>query len=74
MLTDSKPHSQALRIKRICSSQQEFLSHTTKMIKQFKKRRYNRSLIEQQIDKTHLQEREQILIEEKKDTAITIPL
>ena len=44
------------------------------MIKQFKKRRYNRSLIEQQIDKTHLQEREQILKEEKKDTAITIPL
>ena len=44
------------------------------MIKQFKKRRHNRSLIEQQIDKTHLQEREQILKEEKKDTAITIPL
>ena len=38
-LKDSIPYSQALRIKRICSSQQE-LNHTAKMINQFQKRGY----------------------------------
>ena len=66
LLKDSIPYSQALRIKRICSSQQEFLSHTAKMINQFQKRGYNRSLIEQHIDKANLQQREQPL-KEKKD-------
>ena len=64
----SIPYSQALRIKRICSSQQEFLSHTTvKMINQFQKRWHNRSLIEQQIDKANLQEREQLFLKKKKE-------
>ena len=44
------------------------------MINQFQKRRCNRSLTEQQIDKANLQEREKILKEKKKDTAKTIPL
>ena len=65
LLKDSIPYSQALHIKQICSSQQE-LSHTTKMIIQFQKRGYNRSLIEQHIDKANLQQREQPL-KEKKD-------
>ena len=73
LLKDSIPYSQALHIKQICSSQQE-LSYTTKMIIQFQKRGYNRSLIEQHIDKANLQEREQLLKEKKKDTATTIPL
>ena len=47
LLRDSIPYSQALRIKRICSSQQEFLNHTPKMINKFQKCGYNRSLIEQ---------------------------
>ena len=34
-LKDSIPYNQALRIKRICSSQQELLSHTAEMINQF---------------------------------------
>ena len=54
LLKDSIPYTQALRIKRIFSSQQEFLNHIAKMINQFQKRGYNRSLIEQQIDKTDL--------------------
>ena len=57
LLKDSIPYSQALRIKRICSSQQEFLSHTAKMINQFQKGGYDRLLIEQQINKANLQER-----------------
>ena len=57
-LKDSIPYSQALRIKQICSSQQEFLNHTAKMISQFQKRGYDRSLIEQKIKKANLQERE----------------
>ena len=35
------------------------------MINQFQRRGYNRSLIEQQIDKANLQEREQLLNEKK---------
>ena len=54
LLKDSIPYTQALRIKQIFSSQQEFLNHIAKMINQFQKRGYNRSLIEQQIDKTDL--------------------
>ena len=74
LLKDSMPYSQALRIKRICSSQQEFLNHTAKMIYQFQNRGYNRSLIEQQINKANLQERKQLLNEKKKETAKNIPL
>ena len=74
LLKDSMPYSQALRIKRICSSQQEFLSHTAKMINQFQKRGHDRSLIEQQINKANLQERKQLLNEKKKETAKNIPL
>ena len=44
------------------------------MINQFQTRGYNRSLIEQQIDKANLQEREQLLKEKKKDTVTNIPL
>ena len=47
-----------LRIKRLCSSHEEFLNR--------KKRGYNRSLIEQQIDKADLRETEQLLKDEKK--------
>ena len=59
--------------KRIRSSQQEFLSHTVKMIDQFQTRWYNSLLIKQQIDKAKLQEREQLLKENKKDTSTNIP-
>ena len=37
-----------------------------KMINKFQTRGYNRSLMEQQIDKTNLQEREQFLKEKEK--------
>ena len=43
------------------------------MINQFQKRGYNRSLIEQQINKANLQEREQLLKAKKKETATNIP-
>ena len=58
LLKDSIPYSQALQIIWICSLQQEFLSHTAKMINQFQRLGYDRSLIEQQIDKANLQERD----------------
>ena len=44
------------------------------MINQFQKRGYNRSLIEQQINKANLQERKQLLKEKRKETATNIPL
>ena len=74
LLGDSIPCSQALRIKRTCSCQQELLSHTTKMINEFQKGWYSRSFIKKPIDKANLLEREQLLREKKKDTATTILL
>ena len=44
------------------------------MINQFQKRGYDRSLIEQQINKANLQERKQLLKEKKKETATNISL
>ena len=44
------------------------------MIHQFQKRGYDWSLIEQQINKANLQDREQLLKEKKKETATNIPL
>ena len=67
-------YSQALWIKRLSSTQQEFLSETAKTINQFKKCVYGRSLIEQQINKTNLQVREQLLKESKEETAANIRL
>ena len=67
LLKDSIPYSEALHIKQIYFSQQEFLSHTAKMINQFPKRGYKCSLLEQQIDKANLQEREQLLKEKMND-------
>ena len=67
LLKDSISYSQGLRIKRICSSQQEFLRHTAKIINQFQKHGYDRSLIEQQINKANLQKREQVLKEKKRN-------
>ena len=44
------------------------------MINQFHNHGYDRSLIEQQINKANLQEREQLLKAKKKETATNIPL
>ena len=44
------------------------------MINQFQKRSYDRSVIEQQINKANLQEREQLLEEKKKETGTNISL
>ena len=44
------------------------------MINQFQKRGYDRSLIKKQINKANLQEREQLLKDEKKETATNVPL
>ena len=73
-MKDSIPYRQALRVKRICSSQQEFLNIKAKVIIQFHKRGYSRSLIEEQIDKANLQEREQRLKEKEKGTGTIISL
>ena len=44
------------------------------MIRQFQKCGYDRSLIEQQINKANLQEGEQLLKDKIKETATNIPL
>ena len=44
------------------------------MINRFQKRGYDRSLIEQQVNKANLQERKQLLKEKKKETPTNIPL
>ena len=53
---------------------QEFLNHTAKNANQFQKRGCHRSLIEQQINKADLHEREQLLKGKKKESATNIPL
>ena len=74
LLQDSIPYGRALRIKRICSSQQEFLRHSAKMINQFQKHGYYRLLIEQQINKGNLEERQKLLKLKNKETATNIRL
>ena len=44
------------------------------MINQFQNRRYDKSLIDQQVNKANFQKREQFLKEKKKETATNIPL
>ena len=60
------PYSQALWIKRSCSSDLSFFSHNWKLLISFKN---VGPFIEQQIDKANLQDRDTV-----KDTAATMPL
>ena len=72
VLKDRIPCNQALRIKWICSSQQEFIRHIAKKINQSRKHGYDKSIIEQQINKANLQEREQLLKDKKKLSQISV--
>ena len=48
-LKKSIPYSQALRIRRICSTFQEYHSHSRKLIEQFVKKGYKKDIVTQQI-------------------------
>ena len=50
-LKESISYSQTLRVKRICSTNSEFKPHVNIIKYQFVKRRYDKTLIENQIEK-----------------------
>ena len=57
----SLPYSQALRIKRICSSVEDYTSWIVKLKDQFKARGYNDSLINSAIQRASLKDRKELL-------------
>ena len=49
--------SQALRIKRICSTQNEFEKYSSNLLQQLKKKGYHHDTLKEQIEKARVQER-----------------
>ena len=50
-LKDSIPYSQALRIKRICSTKKDFDHHSIKLKERFLKQVYDQKLVDQQLER-----------------------
>ena len=50
-LKDSIPYSQALRIKRICSTKKDFDHHSIKLKERFLKQAYDQKLVDQQLER-----------------------
>ena len=64
-LKKSIPYSQALRIKRICTSTEEYKTHCTALCQQLVEKRYNANLIKEQIERVDCLDRELLIIENK---------
>ena len=60
------PYSQALRLRRICSTFQEYHSHSRKLIAQFVNKGYKKDVVTQQIQKVAQLDRKQLLYQEKR--------
>ena len=60
-LKKSISYSQALRIKRICSTQNEFEKHSSNLLQQLKKKGYHHDTLKEQIEKARVQERTLLL-------------
>ena len=54
-LKKSIAYSQALRIKRICSTQNEFEKHSSNLLEQLKKKGYHHDTLKEQIEKARVQ-------------------
>ena len=65
-LKESIPYSQALRTKRICSTNSEFEAHINTIEDQFVKRGYKKTLIENQLEKVAKLDRSVLLAEQNK--------
>ena len=66
-LKKSIPYSQALRIRRICSTFQEYHSHSRKLIEQFVNKGYKKDVVTQQIQKVEQLNRKLLLHQQKHD-------
>ena len=73
-LKKSIPYSQALRIRRIFSTFQEYHSHSRKLIEQFVKKGYKKDVVTQQIQKIDQIDRKQLLHQQKRHDKQCIPL
>ena len=73
-LKKSIPYSQALRIRRICSTFQEYHSHSRKLIEQFVNKGYKKDVVTQQIQKVDQLDRKQLLHQQKRHDKQCIPL
>ena len=69
----SIPYSQALRIRQICSTFQEYHSHSRKLIEQFVNKGYKKD-VTQQIQKVDQLDRKQLLHQQKRHDKQCIPL
>ena len=66
-LKESVPYTQALRVKRICSTNSEFEAHINTIKDQFVKRGYEKTLIENHIEKVAKLDRSVLLAEQNKN-------
>jgi len=73
-LKKSIPYSQALRIKRICSTKEEFSKECNTLKEKLLERGYDQNLIENQINKVDAFDRNQLLTKKKKATLNRIPI
>ena len=73
-LKKSIPYSQALQIWQICSTFQEYHSHSRKLIEQFVNKGYKKDVVTQQIQKVDQLDRKQLLHQQKRHDKQCIPL
>ena len=65
---------QALRIKRICSTQNEFEKHSSNLLQQLKKKGYHHDTLKEQIEKARVQERNLLLNTNPEEVKQSIPI
>ena len=73
-LKKSIAYSQALRIKRICSTKNEFEKHSSNLLQQLKKKGYHHHTLKEQIEKARVQERTLLLNKSPEQVKQSIPI
>ena len=73
-LKKSIAYSQALPIKRICSTQNEFEKHSRNLLQQLKKKGYHHDTLKEQIEKASVQERTLLLTKNREEVKQSIPI
>ena len=66
-LKNSIPYSQALRIKRICSTKKDFDHHSREMTEKFVKQGYDQKLFDEQLEKIDKLVRDDLLQQKDKE-------
>ena len=73
-LKKSIAYSQVLRIKRICSTRNEFEKHSSNLLQQLKKKGYHHDTLKEQIEKAREQERTLLLNKNPEEVKQSIPI